>query len=346
MNTFFFEYGLFAAKMITVLAIILAAVAGCILLFSSRQHEKESIEIEKINDKFDNMREALEETLLSKDELKALKKEKKKADKEEAKTIKKRLKEGIEEPLRPRMYVLRFDGDMHASEVDSLREAITAVLLVAKKEDEVLVILDSAGGLVHNYGLAASELNRIRQHNIPLVVSIDLVAASGGYMMACVANKIIAAPFAVVGSIGVLAQIPNFFRFLKKHDVDIEQHTAGEYKTTLTMLGENTNKARAKFKEELEDTHVLFKKFVQEHRPILDIEKLATGEHWYGTQAVDLKLIDELMTSDDYLLAKNQTTDIYEVSYVFSETLTDKISAILHGVMSRLLQRFFKIPLY
>lgn len=346
MNTFLFEYGLFAAKMITVLAIILAAVAGCILLLSTKQHDKESIEIEKINDKFDNMRDALEETLLSKDEIKALKKERKKADKEEEKTIKQRLKEGIEEPLRPRLYVLRFDGDMHASEVDSLREAITAVLLVAKKEDEVLVVLDSAGGLVHNYGLAASELNRIRQHNIPLVVSIDLVAASGGYMMACVANKIIAAPFAVVGSIGVLAQVPNFFRFLKKHDIDIEQHTAGEYKTTLTMLGENTNKARAKFKEELEDTHVLFKKFVQEHRPVLDIEKLATGEHWYGTQAVDLKLIDELMTSDDYLLAKNETTDIYEVSYVFSETLTDKISTILHGVTSRLLQRLFKIPRY
>jgi serine protease SohB len=345
-SAFFLEYGLFAAKMITVLAVILAAVAGCVILLSARQPEKESIEIEKINDKFDSMREALEETLLSKAELKALKKERKKEEKNQEKLVKKRLKDGIEEPLRPRLYVLRFDGDMHASEVDSLREAITAVVLVAKKEDEVLVILDSAGGLVHNYGLAASELNRIRQHNIPLVVSIDLVAASGGYMMAAVANKIIAAPFAVVGSIGVLAQVPNFFRFLKKHDIDIEQHTAGEYKTTLTMLGENTNKARAKFREELEDTHVLFKQFVQEHRPILDIEKLATGEHWYGTQAIDLKLVDELMTSDDYLLSKNDTTDIYEISYVFSETLTDKISSILHGVTSRLLQRFFKIPRY
>ncbi|HQZ87257.1 MAG TPA: protease SohB [Gammaproteobacteria bacterium] len=346
MSTFFFEYGLFAAKMITILAITLAAIAGCIILFSTRQQEKESIQIEKINDKFDNMRDALEETLLSKDEYKALKKDRKKEDKAEEKRIKIQLKKGEQESLRPRLFVLRFDGDMHASEVDSLREAITAILLVAKKEDEVLLILDSSGGLVHNYGLAASELHRIRQRNIPLTVCIDLVAASGGYMMAAVANKIIAAPFAVVGSIGVLAQVPNFFRLLKKHDIDIEQHTAGEYKTTLTMLGENTNKAREKFREELEDTHLLFKQFVHENRPSLDIEKLATGEHWYGTQAVDLKLVDELMTSDDYLLSKNETTDIYEVSYVFSETLTDKLSTILHGVTSRLLQRFFKIPLY
>ena len=346
MSTFFFEYGLFAAKMITILAITLAAIAGCIILFSTRQQEKESIQIEKINDKFDNMRDALEETLLSKDEYKALKKDRKKEDKAEEKRIKIQLKKGEQESLRPRLFVLRFDGDMHASEVDSLREAITAILLVAKKEDEILLILDSSGGLVHNYGLAASELHRIRQRNIPLTVCIDLVAASGGYMMAAVANKIIAAPFAVVGSIGVLAQVPNFFRLLKKHDIDIEQHTAGEYKTTLTMLGENTNKAREKFREELEDTHLLFKQFVHENRPSLDIEKLATGEHWYGTQAVDLKLVDELMTSDDYLLSKNETTDIYEVSYVFSETLTDKLSTILHGVTSRLLQRFFKIPLY
>ncbi len=338
MNTFFLEYGLFAAKMITVLVAIIAVVAVIAFVLSAKQQEKESIEIEKVNDKFDSMRDALEETLLSKAELKALKKERKKTEKEAEKNT--------DAPQKARVFVLRFDGDMHASEVDSLREAVTAVLLVANKEDEVCVILDSSGGLVHNYGLAASELNRIRQRHIPLTVSIDLVAASGGYMMAAVANKIIAAPFAVVGSIGVLAQVPNFFRLLKKHDIDIEQHTAGEYKTTLTMLGENTNKARAKFQEELEDTHVLFKKFVQEHRPSLDIEKLATGEHWYGTQAIDLKLVDELMTSDDYLLAKNETSDIYEVSYVFSETLTDKISTILQGVTSRLLQRFFKMPLF
>lgn len=345
MDSFFFQYSLFTAKVVTVVGAILVALLAFMLILLTRQREKEVIEIEKINDKLTDMKEALESEILSKEEIKALKKEKKKREKTKAKQLKARLKNNQTDPLRSRVFVLRFNGDLHASEVECLREAITAILMVAKPEDEVLVILDSAGGVVHNYGLAASQLSRIRSRKIPLVIAIDLVAASGGYMMASVANKIIAAPFAVVGSIGVLAQIPNFHRFLKKHDIDVEQLTAGEYKTTLTMLGENTTKAREKFKEELEETHVLFKKFVQENRPGLNIEQLATGEHWYGTQALALNLIDELQTSDDYLLAKSEQSDIFEVTYVINETLADKISTILQGVTSRLLQRFFKAPL-
>lgn len=345
MNEFFFEYGLFTAKVISVILALLIAFGGLLTLLASRGRERESIEIEKINDVFDNLRDALEVEIYSKDELKALKKERKKQEKAEAKALKKRLKAGEDEMTKPKLFVLRFDGDMHASEVDNLRQAITAVLTVAKKEDEVLVTIDSAGGLVHNYGLAASQLHRIREKGIPLTASVDLVAASGGYLMAAVANKIIAAPFAVVGSIGVLAQIPNFHRLLKKHDVDIEQHTAGEFKTTLTMLGENTPKAREKFQEELEDTHTLFKRFVKDNRPELDINKLATGEHWYGSQAIELKLIDELCTSDDYLLSKSANTDIYEVTYVIQETMADKISGIIHGVSTRLMKRFLNVNL-
>lgn len=343
MTEFFFDYGLFTAKTLTVILALLVLLLGVAIIVASRQRETESIEIEKLNDKFDTLKEALEVEILSKEEIKALKKERKKKDKLEAKQQKQRLKEGINEPLRPRLFVLRFNGDMHASEVDNMREAITAILSVAKTEnkDEVLIILESPGGLVHNYGLAASQLQRFRERNIPLTASIDLVAASGGYMMACVANNIIAAPFAVVGSIGVLAQIPNFNRLLKKYDIDVEQHTAGEYKTTLTMFGENTDKAREKFQEELEDTHVLFKEFVQIHRPQLNIEKLATGEHWYGTQAIELKLVDQLITSDDYLLNKNDNTDIYEVSYVIQESLTDKITHVLHGVAMKVFRKFF-----
>lgn len=346
-SEFFFNYGLFATKFITVILIILFAVIAFSLLLASRQREREAIEIEKINDRFDNLKEALETELLTKDEQKALKKEKKKEEKTKEKAIKKRLKEGQNEPIRPRLFVLRFKGDMHASEVDNLREAITAVVSVAKaKEDEVMIILESAGGLVHNYGLAASQLQRIRERNIHLIASIDLVAASGGYLMAAVANRILAAPFAVVGSIGVLAQVPNFNRLLKKHNVDIEQHTAGEYKTTLTMFGENTDKARDKFQQELEDTHKLFKEFVLVHRPELDIQKLATGEHWYGSQALDLKLIDEIITSDDYLLNKSADTDIYEVNYVIYENFTDKVSNLLHGVSTRLLKLIFNAPFF
>ncbi len=344
MVDFLHQYGLFAAKVFTIGVTLLLGFAGIVILLGSRQRERESIEIEKINDKFDSMREALESEILSKEEFKSLQKDRKKADKAEEKALKKKQKGEAFKPLKSRLFVLRFSGDLNASEVDNLREAITALLLIATKEDEILVILESAGGYVHHYGLAASQLHRIRQREIPLIVSIDLVAASGGYLMAAVAHKILAAPFAVVGSIGVLAQLPNFNRLLKKHNIDIEQHTAGEYKTTLTMLGENTDKAREKFRQELEDTHVLFKRYVSECRPKLNVEKCATGEHWYGTQALELNLVDELITSDDYLLKRSEDADIFEVTYVINETLTEKLTTILHGASSKLLH-FFKAPI-
>ncbi len=340
MAEFFFNYGLFTAKFITVVVLLLLALIVLAIVLSSRaERDRECIEIEKINDKFDTLKEVMEEEILSKEEVKQRKKDKKKKEKEEAKALKKRLKNNEPEEEKSRIYLLRFLGDLQASEVDNLREAITAVLSVAKTSDEVVILIDSPGGLVHNYGLAASQLARIRSRNINLTAAVDLIAASGGYLMASVANKIIAAPFAVVGSIGVLAQIPNFHRFLDKHDIDVEQHTAGEYKTTLTYLGKNTDKARIKFREELEDTHKLFKEFVAEHRPELDINKLATGEHWYGKQAIDLKLVDELITSDDYLLRSSEHADIYEVNYVINETLTDKISSFMHGFSTKLMNK-------
>jgi serine protease SohB len=328
---FLWNYGLFAAKILTFSIIILGVLLFLASLLSGRSAPAESIEIEKINDQFDMMRETLEDTILSKAELKKLKKERKKEEQLTAKKAKL-----ATDAQKKRLFVLRFEGDLQASDVTPLRQAITAVLLVATPEDEVVVILESSGGYVHHYGLAASQLQRIRAHHIPLTVSIDLVAASGGYMMASVANHIIAAPFAVVGSIGVLAQIPNFNRLLKKYDIDIEQHTAGEYKTTLTMLGENTPKAREKFKEELEDTHALFKAFVHENRPILNINHLATGEHWYGSTALELKLIDEISSSDDYLMRKSKACDIFEVSYVIHQGLVDKVIAAMHGTTAKL----------
>ncbi len=342
MAEFFFNYGLFTAKFITVVVLLLLALIVLAIVLSARaDRDRESIEIEKINDKFDALKELMEEEILSKEELKQRKKDKKKKDKEEAKAHKKRLKNHEPEEEKSRIFLLRFLGDLQASEVDNLREAITAILSVAKTGDEVVILIDSPGGLVHNYGLAASQLSRIRNRNINLTAAVDLIAASGGYLMASVANKIIAAPFAVVGSIGVLAQIPNFHRFLDKHDIDIEQHTAGEYKTTLTYLGKNTDKARSKFREELEDTHKLFKEFVAEHRPELDINKLATGEHWYGKQAIDLKLVDELITSDDYLLRSSEHADIYEVNYVIHETLSDKISGFMHGFSTKVMNKIW-----
>ena len=224
-----------------------------------------------------------------------------------------------------KIFVLNFKGDIKASDVSSLREEITALLTVADKQDEVVALIESAGGTVHGYGLAASQLHRIRDKGIFLTVAVDKVAASGGYMMACVANKIIAAPFAIVGSIGVLAQIPNFYRLLKKFDIDFEQLSAGEYKRSLTLFGENTDKDREKLQEELDDTHNLFKDFVKENREQVEIDKIATGEHWYGKRALEYKLVDELRTSDDYLSTAAANADIFEIKYARRKQLAEKI---------------------
>lgn len=214
---------------------------------------------------------------------------------------------------RPRLFVLDFTGDLRATGVRALREEITAVLQVARDNDEMLLRLESPGGVVHGYGLAASQLERVRQRGIPLTVAVDKVAASGGYLMASVAGRILAAPFAIIGSIGVVMQIPNVHRLLKRHDIDVELHTAGDHKRTLTVLGENTDEGRAKLREELAETHALFKDFVAAHRPGLDLDRVATGEHWFGRQALELGLVDELRTSDDYLLEKIAGYDVFQV---------------------------------
>ena len=313
---FLSEYGMFLAKAVTVVVAILAAVGGLVAISARGQIKpKDHIEIKNINRHYEDMAHALSSAMQSKKQfkqtLKKLKKQRKDKDKED-KTEKRRV------------FVLNFHGDIRASAVSSLREEVTAVLKVARPEDEVVLRLESVGGLVHGYGLAASQLMRIRDKKLKLTVAVDKVAASGGYMMASVADHIVAAPFAVVGSIGVLAQLPNFHRLLKKHDVDYEMFTAGEFKRTVTILGENTDKGREKFRQDIEDTHELFKDFVVQQRSDLDIAKVATGEHWYGTRALDLKLVDELRTSDDYLLAASENADIFEISYVSKKPLIAK----------------------
>lgn len=265
--------------------------------------------------------------ILDEDTFKKDRKAKKKQDKQDR-------KKNAEE-TRKRLFVLDFDGDMSASEVEFLRHEISAILTIAKPEDEILLRLESPGGMVHSYGLASSQLQRIRSQGIPLTIAIDRVAASGGYMMACIGTRILAAPFAVIGSIGVVAQLPNFNRLLKKHDVDIELHTAGAHKRTLTMVGENTDEGRQKFKEELEDTHILFKEFVSENRPQLDIDHIATGEVWYGKRALDEKLIDELRTSDDYLLSKRADTDMFSVKYRQKRSLPERLGFAAESAFNR-----------
>lgn len=337
---YLFDYLLFGAKAITIILLIVVGIGAIISLIASakrQMNDPETLTIDNINDKLESYQSTIEQEILSKAEYKALQKQNRKRRKAEMKSSK--------ETIKPRLFVIKFDGDMHASEVENLSKSITTILSVAKPEqDEVLAIIESPGGVVHNYGLAASQLVRIRNKKVSLTVAVDLVAASGGYMMACVANKIIAAPFAVLGSIGVLAEVPNFYHLLKKHNIEIEHHTAGEYKTTISMLAQNSDKGRKKFTEELEDVHTLFKNFVSENRPQLAIDKIATGEAWHGKQCLELGLIDAISTSDDYIVEKSATSDIYEIKFEVQESLKDKLSAMIRksitGTIEGLLYKF------
>jgi serine protease SohB len=302
------EYFLFLSKIATIVVAVLVLLVGIVAIVAKGRHDtKDMLKINRIGDKFKKIIEKLREEVLSKEALKEIAK----AEKKKRKSAKKE-----KSASKKRLFVLNFHGDIRASAVNHLREEVTAILTIATANDEVVVCLESPGGMVHAYGLAASQLKRIREKQIPMTAIVDKVAASGGYMMACVANRIIAAPFAVIGSIGVVAQIPNFNRLLKKKDIDIEQITAGQYKRTLTMLGENTKEGREKFQEEVNETHALFKAFVIENRPSLDIEAISTGEHWFGIDALKRNLIDDIMTSDDYLLAASEHADIFEIQYV------------------------------
>jgi serine protease SohB len=319
---FLYEYGLFIAKAITIVVAILLALGGIIALVSKQKQGKGHLEINSLSDKLESITDFARGELLSKDELKLFHKQQKK-------TLKAKKKEqnnkDANEPSKGQIFVVDFSGSMDAHEVDYLREEVTAILCVAKPDDEVLVRLESGGGVVHGYGLAASQLQRIKDKNIKLTISVDKVAASGGYMMACVADHVLAAKFAIIGSIGVIAQLPNFNKLLKKSNIDFEQHTAGEFKRTLTMFGENNDQGREKFKAELEDVHHMFKDFVQTQRPALDIDKVATGEYWYGIKAKELGLVDDIQTSDDYILAANQNKRIFTVKYSMKKSLPERL---------------------
>ncbi|MBA2656051.1 MAG: protease SohB [Tatlockia sp.] len=298
---FLTQYALFLLKSLTIVIALLLALAGVLAL--SRKKPKPSLEITSLNKLHDKTRQRLAH------EIKNVKPEKKKKEKSS----------------KPTLYVVDFHGDIKASQVEQLREIVSGILSVAQEKDEVVVCLESPGGLVNTYGLAASQLQRLRDRNIPLTVCIDKIAASGGYLMACVANHIVAAPFAIIGSIGVVAQLPNFHRWLKKKDIDFELLTAGEYKRTLTLFGENTEKGREKFQEDLEKIHKAFRNYVLANRQQLDIDEVATGEHWLAKEAFELKLVDDLKTSDDYITDKMANFNAFKIAMHGKKSLIDKL---------------------
>ncbi|MGZ3723777.1 MAG: protease SohB [Bdellovibrionales bacterium] len=323
------EIGLFSGKaFVLVLAIAVLLLLFFSLLMKARQ-AKPLLSVENLNEKFDMMGRALKASVFDAKALKADKKARSKLKKAEKK----------ESQDKKRLFVLDFVGDIRASHLENLREEITSILTVARPgQDEVVVRLESPGGMVHSYGLAAAQLVRLRHANITLTVCVDKVAASGGYMMACTANKIYAAPFAIIGSIGVVASIPNFHRLLKKHDVDFEEMTAGEFKRTVTMFGEITEKGKRKAHEQIEDIHGLFKAFVSSYRPQLDLKEVATGEYWFGQRAQDLKLVDEIMASDDYLFNQRDEVKMYKVEIQARKKWSEKLAENIASLVTDTLQ--------
>lgn len=309
-SAFLLDYALFLAKLISVAMVFVLCVMALGAVKKWRQQESD-LRVTSLNEYYDNQSQQLQDVILG--------------AKRRKKSRKKELAKDDGELGRPRIFVMDFEGDIAASAVEDLREQISAVLQVAQVDDEVLLRLESSGGLVHAYGLASSQLKRLRDRKVRLVVAVDKVAASGGYMMACLADKLIAAPFAVIGSIGVVGAVPNVHEWLKRHDINYEQYTAGQHKRTLTVFGENTEEGRQQFQYELAVTHDLFKAHIQEARPGLEVEKVATGETWYGVQALEQGLIDAVGTSDDYLLAHKSSHHLLLLESAEEQPLRDKI---------------------
>ena len=343
------EYGMFLAKAATVVIAIMLVIGAIAAAGNRRRSGKRGrIKVTKLNRHVDELRNALRASVLPKARIKQLAKAEKADRKKAAKEEKKQAKiagdgEGSPEKEK-RLFVLRFKGDMAAEKVASLREEITAILSIASESDEVLLCLESPGGMVHAYGLASSQLTRIRERKIPLTICVDKVAASGGYMMACLADKLIAAPFAIIGSIGVLVQLPNFHRALKSKEIDYEIVTAGEFKRTMTVFGEITDKARDKVQQDVDNIHGLFKNWVKEHRPVVDLDRIATGETWVGIQAKELQLVDEISTSDECIVAACAEYKVYQVEYLIRKPAHERLSQALYAALDRLLLKWSGAP--
>ena len=358
---FLTEYGMFLAKVVTIVAALIVVIifAASIGQRSRRPDRKGKLRVTCLNEHFEEIQDGMRFAVLDKGEFKRIHKEQKKKHKDEQKKRKAELKKAAkdtedtedtedddehkEKPAgHKRVFVLNFTGNMAADAVDCLREEISAILSLASSSDEVLLRLESPGGMVNAYGLASSQLVRLRKEKIPLTVCVDKVAASGGYMMACLADKLVAAPFAIIGSIGVLVQLPNFHRVLKKNHVDFEIIAAGEFKRTLTTFGEITQKGRDKVQEDVESIHGLFKNWVKEHRPGVEIDRISTGETWVGTQAKDRDLVDELKTSDECILEACAEAEVFEVEYELRKSIRDRFGRVLEESIDRTLSKWFE----
>ncbi|MGM0634233.1 MAG: protease SohB [Pseudomonadota bacterium] len=320
---------------VSILAVAVVAVVTAIMaagMRARREANRGNIVVTHLNREYERMRDTLRQQVYDRFAFRQLKKDEKRKRKAERQEKK---KQASHQKRDRSVFVINFKGDLAATQLESLRQEVSTILSLATDEDEVILRLESPGGMVHGYGLAASQLQRIRQRGVPLTICVDRMAASGGYMMACLADRLVAAPFAVLGSIGVLMQVPNFHRVLKNHDVEFEMITAGEFKRTLTLFGETTQKARNKVQEDVEEIHTLFKNWVSEYRPALDIDAVATGETWFGSQALENHLADEIGTSDDVIMKACETARVYEVRYEQRKNLGEKIGKTTSRVIEK-----------
>jgi serine protease SohB len=325
-GAFLAEYGLFLLELLTIAAIVVLVVL-LIVSAARRSQEREGLTVEHLNKSAQQRADIVRRALLGRRDSRKLLRQRDKAEKAERKKAK--------PDDRRRVFVVDFKGDIRASATASLRQEVSAIIDVARKGDEVLLRLENAGGAVHEHGLAASQLLRLRARGIPLTAAVDKVAASGGYLMACAADRIVAAPFAIIGSIGVLVQLPNFHRLLESKGIDFEQVTAGPYKRKLSLFGQNTDEGREKMKEEVVEVHELFQRQVRDLRPAVDLEQVATGEHWYGSRALELNLIDEIGTSDDFLLKAAESADVYRLAWKRPRRLVERMLQGAEGLLYR-----------
>ena len=311
---YFYEISLFSLKaLIIVIGLIAVILIPTIIIKKgeSEDKKKKKFKLENLKDQYKRYIVHFKQKTLEKKEFKKY-----------IKSLKKEKSENRQE--NGSGFVLSFKGDTMATQVEDLREEISLILEIASPKDEVILLLESRGGSVAHYGLAASQLQRLRNHNIPLTVCVDKVAGSGGYLMACVGNQIISAPFAFIGSIGVLFGLPNIHDFLKKHDISYEEITAGEYKRTLTPLGKVTEEKRKKLKEQLDLIHNQFKNFVKQYRDI-DMDQIATGETWLAEEALKKGLVDKIQCSDDYIIDRSKTRNVYKVSLKTQKSFFEKL---------------------
>jgi serine protease SohB len=324
---FLAEYGIFLLELVTVAVVVVAAIL-IVISTARRSQDQDGLAVEHINKAIEQRSDAVRRTMLGR-------RDSRKLARRRSRERRAARKSGEGAAKRPRVFVLDFKGDVRATATASLREEVSAIIDVAEQHDSVLLRLENAGGAVHEHGLAASQLLRLRARGIGLTIAVDKVAASGGYLMACTADRIIAAPYAIVGSIGVLLQMPNFHRLLEGKGIDFELLTAGRYKRTLTLFGENTDEGRDKMKEELAEVHELFQRQIAELRPSVDLERVATGEHWYGSRALELNLIDEIGTSDDFLRKAAESAEVFRLSYRRHRKLVERVLQGAEGLLSR-----------